>query len=325
MRQTDKLAFRKKKIKDKVQEIEDLLTGRDNSILPYVVDENGRYSESMSRYFIGRLLDALEQYGKQTGYWSEGSMSEVMREYMECFLYCVIRSAASELDWLDDTVWDLPKQSFRTFLDAAVDVTSKEQKAYILYDELYTGVFCLEGLFKYCVPMYEKLTGEDITTTIPKEWLDIVKPMHEADIEYMLEAAQENEFDFEDHELSEEEVAKAYEEYVNNMSPEERREYDEMTELLDEDQKRRAESEKRFVENFLHKDEFIRSFLRYRELYFSDEKLYQNITRKLIEGMLDIYLVKTNMSYLANEEVFVRSYMQLDRAIKNIRHMKGRD
>lgn len=88
------LNFRKTKIREKIDELEGLLTGRQCSILPYITDESGEYSEEKIENFIKELLDCLTL--------GVDYHQEDPKELYTSFLHCAIRGATAEV-WNDLT------------------------------------------------------------------------------------------------------------------------------------------------------------------------------------------------------------------------------
>lgn len=78
--QCENIEFRKRKLQEKTDEIECIISGRVNSILPYIRTQKGEYSESKTWKFIHELTDALNEYGVKYKFWYDNAADE----YMDC-------------------------------------------------------------------------------------------------------------------------------------------------------------------------------------------------------------------------------------------------
>ena len=59
----------KKKYHDLMDEFEKIISGRSHSIVPYVTDENGKFSESKTQTFIGEFLELMDIYAGKNMLW----------------------------------------------------------------------------------------------------------------------------------------------------------------------------------------------------------------------------------------------------------------
>lgn len=59
----------KKKYHDLMDEFEKIISGRAHSIVLYVTDENGKFSESKTQAFIGEFLELMDIYAGKNMLW----------------------------------------------------------------------------------------------------------------------------------------------------------------------------------------------------------------------------------------------------------------
>ncbi|MCM1164631.1 MAG: hypothetical protein NC299_15460 [Lachnospiraceae bacterium] len=112
--QREKMYFRRYLIKDKLRGIERLITGRSESFLPFITDENGKTDKDKLDKFISGMLEALKH---DAAFDKTRSLSEDDLKMYESFLYCAVMSLVlrRSIRNSDVIMWSLPK----TFDDIA--------------------------------------------------------------------------------------------------------------------------------------------------------------------------------------------------------------
>ena len=336
--QCENIEFRKRKLQEKTNEIECIVSGRVNSILPYIRTQKGEYSESKTWKFIHELTDALNEYGVKYKFWYDNTADEYMdcipekvREYVECYLYCVIRVMESDLSWMkgEGLILEIPETNFQQILDFAKGLQTGKRKYVVLFDELYCDGLGIMGLFSYCTIFYRELTGEDITGTISEDLKSMIEEKYADSLMQVVEK-----FDGTNGEdLTEEEEERMFQEMWDNLPEEEKREREEWSNLWDslteEEKKAMKEEEFDFLKQFEEEREmwkkrfkepetFCKCYLRYRELYFKDKTHYYDHFAEWIEGMLDMFLAKKGISGYANEDAFITAFTYLRKATRQI-------
>lgn len=91
--QMDKMRYRRFVVKDKLRNIEQIVTGRAESYLPFISDEDGRVTKEKTERFIAEMLNALRRYIKLD---SRRTLSEDIIKMYESFLYCAVTGLTLE-------------------------------------------------------------------------------------------------------------------------------------------------------------------------------------------------------------------------------------
>lgn len=348
--------FWKKKLCEQTKKIEDIILGKENSILPYIQTKQGVYSETKTWNLIGELIYALEEYGKRESLWINQETKEVIdempkdiKEYVMCYLYCMIRVMSGEQE-LFDVIYECqtyPKTCFGQFLDSALEIHTEEEKYEEIFEEFNGCILGSKGIFYYCNYLYEILTGEKIEDTIAEDVKSKMEELYQKELEefdaYLEELAA---YDFEQNQLPEEEqlseeeldmlvalhredILSQEEEFSEeeySYEDEEKRMMEECWNNLSEEQKAYMEwhdkAYDRFHQTFTNADVFCKCFLRFRELHFSDLMYYQKRFPQMIEGMLDLFFWKNGLSYLEDEDAFMKAMTYLRRATREIEKLK---
>lgn len=188
------MEFREKLIMEELEQYAKTLTGEGESILPFIRDENGNYSEEKTWKFIGELTEYAHVYWeyyqecqrqsyRENSSFSESdiemlagpsaSFSQDEKDFLQNFFYCAIRVA--EVDLLCNLRGRHISQATQTFQDFIR--YSSEQ--YASRAELYVGEATaeayrsnyaeLKGLYRPASLLTHLFTGKDLSERYP-EW-----------------------------------------------------------------------------------------------------------------------------------------------------------
>lgn len=101
------MRYRRIVLKEKLRDIEQLVTGRSESYLPLIYDENGRVTKEKTERFIEEMLETLRRY---VAFDENRTLDEDTVKMYESFLYCALMSIHLERLPRDRSVtqWGLP-------------------------------------------------------------------------------------------------------------------------------------------------------------------------------------------------------------------------
>jgi len=305
------MEYRRKRLLERVGALERLLAGRDVA-LPSWTRPDGGYSELRTWALVEDLLDALEQYERYRTCQEDGDpalselpyrMPEGLRKCCRGFLYCAVRLSASGHYWLCGA-----KGTFNDLLYMAEGIGYTD-KTRLCFDELYDRPV-MEGFFAWMDTLYEAFTGKGTETIVTEEERQAVQKRYKAEIEER-EAVWSQEL------LSPEEQAEIDRQWYESLSDEERREVDEESEALaQEEQDKQA-----WMEAFPEKEMFCRQYLLFRRLYFQ-EAAWRTLPQG-VEHLLDIYLYEQGASALLKDDAFFYTYALLGKVLKQAREAMG--
>ncbi|MBQ8780700.1 MAG: hypothetical protein IJZ72_03380 [Oscillospiraceae bacterium] len=299
-------------MEEKLDVLRDTIMGRDNSFLPFITDENGRFTEEKLEAFVNELSDGVfksKLYGVIT--------DKKFIEACKCFLYCALQGIAEYDDEYrrvlraNSTFSDIVKiarhKNNLLFIDREkVQKYEFDTQGYDISDVhlQFINEFQLGGFFRYSDIAYRLLTGRDIPSVFSKE--DYSR-YYDAD---ELERAQIYGFDTVeeyrqwDAEGDEFEKSDEYMRWViednENMDPRQK-ELNEMqfgswkneialSEQLNAEWRSTVVSPERFAEKYL----------RYRELFWEMNTEYKYRLFEHIEFMADYFLYNHDMSALSD-------------------------
>lgn len=188
--------FRKKKTKEELEKIEDLLSGEELSVLSLVQTPNGKYSEKMAWNLIEELTECLQMYLNKIfvyDFYQNGHMKEEYiekelektklkgeaKEFYQSFLYlsvCVVDFLTSNIDNLffreEETTWAFEKgKEFCTIINLARNVEECGYNYRDYYhlcgreintseDEILEGIFLLlDEIYLAMKGKYDGCTG----------------------------------------------------------------------------------------------------------------------------------------------------------------------
>lgn len=288
----ENLAYRKKRLHRKLEQLENLLSGGGGSLLPLVRGEDGRWSEERGRSLIRELADALDLSLRGEAEKPEAptplsqlpsALTREQRELFECFLYCALRAMESPMPV---SIWSgAPGGKWEGLLGYAAQMDYQD-KYTLYYDETYrsaTGFFCDMD------QIYEALTGQAA-----------VRKASPLDIQ-----AMENLFQAE---IAEETLLPRWE----DLPPEVLEEFSEPYTEEDREEQRLSEAAlAAWQDAFPQKEAFCEAYLRLRTLFFRARAW--RYLESWTERMVDLYLYQRESSSFLTDDAFFLAYGLLDR------------
>ena len=186
------LKFREELFLKELEQYRRNLTGEYESILPYVRDEKGRYSEEKTCAVVGELSEniriirayvgemtrkKLREEGKSEedvmGYEYDGAYSGAQEGFVRDFLYCALR--ISELDELSDPGgFDISgaTQTFHDLLWYSEDHYEKQERLYAgeaMSEAVRNDYGELKGIYRPASWLVHMLTGQELSALYPEE------------------------------------------------------------------------------------------------------------------------------------------------------------
>lgn len=316
--------FRRRKILGLMQDIKKLFSGDDISIIPYVYSESGRYSETRTWNFIKDLVHALEEYGRLNTFWDAGQMPDSLRQYTECYLYCMLRVMS-----VDSEYFERPEAVFETLSTCANSVSSDYERYSTLYELVHFPDYVItEDVPRYCMPVYELLTGERVLYNLtPQRMRDKMELLYAETLERDKKMMHDSLEDFSESDLDAEEwesVRRTLQE-VDEKAPEPEREAMEEAHKQDEEPLDDRNEKTRFLQTFKEADTFVSNYRRYRELHYSGKVEFQDVFAEMVEGMLDVYRRKYEMSLYGDDDAYFQAYSYLNKALQESRELRKED
>lgn len=288
------LDFRKRKAAEKIKELESLLTGRQVSILPYVQDETGVYSEKKIQGFIKKLLESLMRYKQYETKNPNYKLSDNEKEFYRAYLYCTIRGMSDSAYGAYVSI--APCLTYEDITNMAkkpetVRIHTPEE---LHYEELYEPV--TGGFFGYMDETYELLTGENIAATITEEEKSRVFEIY----------PDAKEIESQQKEL---EAGLSEEDYAEIMQDDYG--FGEMEAEIDLFLKEIDDERQKWVQNFGDITSFCEHYKIYRKTYFEVERYHFAAD---IENMIDLFLMEQEISCFGNEDTFLKAYTMMGRS-----------
>lgn len=288
------LAYRKMRLREKTEQVELLLSGQGESLLPFVRDEYGHYSEEKTRALCARLADPLSLDGEK-------------RETLESFLYCALRLIEG-----DPFSFCMAgnRGSFRNLVRLARE-TDYWDVSELYYDEL-TDPNTAHGIFPCLDELCRALSGWDAAETISPEARAALPEHLRIRMEQELrerEAAPAECSDVSDEEYSEIERAR-----YDALSPEERQWEDEESARFREEEERKRE----WLAGFPDREALLQEYLRFRCLY-AQGNLRGTELGKAAEEAVDLWLCRMKKAYFLEDDRYFYAYGLLDRAVRALR------
>ncbi len=317
------LNYRQHSFEKKLYDLEMTMSGRSNSILPDIVDSEGKCSEERIMRFIEDNISRLDEYGRANSLWREEGyrtvlsphMPQILRTCLENFLYCAVKVILTNEDFGRNTLVTRPVSTFEQIYQMAAGLEWGEMRFDDIFSEYYSGDIVKFNLLAYCDPIYELLTGKKIKEIITDEMLDRANKLYEKDVE-RLNAPEFNIDDLPDDEraILEEEAA-----WIDSASG------DELVDVLGQSVISLGDfPEYREVkERFEHPEIFCEKYERFRTIYFSDELPADLDFALVVKRMLNIYLCSNNKSLYKFEDAYSDSYIYMKRAHRMVRLVAG--
>lgn len=336
-KEIEMMEFREKLFLEQVEQYRAVVTGEQESILPFVQDENGNYSEEKTWKFIEELTKCAKIYfqylnqkkdGSEDGdkfneiWLSEIQLNEKSENLLKDFFYCAIR--VSQVN-----AWRNYQGSTQTLKDLIAFSEQEYQDECELYqdeveaDVIHTGDYCfVKGIYGKADFLVHLLSGEFVTQYYAKEKVKRYYPHLSEILKRRLG--------------SEVEIPKtAYEEEKQAIGME-KNEEDWENPVIKEQEKIKKE--------FVEKEQFIKRYFRFREELFlwldeeteveytdmfgqNDELERQQVVLtlpKTIRGALRLFAEVKGLSCLQNDDAFFTAGAFLRQQSKEIKRLKNR-
>lgn len=311
---TDSVWFRKKKFQEKMKDIEEVISGRNASIRPFVTDDTGRFHARKTQMLIHELISDMNIYANQKLLWIGNIDDTIIPEqkafcrYVEMFLYLAIRVSLVDMGWMYEIMDTMPQSNFQQILDCAEDIKNRDRIRDWTFDRRYAGNFYFENVLDYSCVIYEDLLGKDFSKLIPKEmWKEFEE--HDAELLPVPDGEEPEEDEMEDF-LSDEEIQAIMDEYEDMPESEGERQ-------LREANERAYNKEK---EKFTDADHFCQVFENFVSMLYAGELPYSYTSKmkQVVEGMLDIFLCEHKLSLYNDTDQYLKAYTYLKKTEEKI-------
>ncbi len=304
------LDFRKNKVKQKVREIESILSGSMLKLSDWI-EIDGKYSEAKTWKLVDQLIGCLERYRKsqyeeveETLYQEdEEILSEAEYQFYRSFLYCAIRIANLNPWWY----W----ATSGTFEDINRMARELEKNFYYLEDDLYATEICMEetmdGFLGCMDDLYRRITGEEISTSFTSLQKEKAKKTsiymdYEMAVEQCAEQEEMRELYLEQNYHTEEEMQEGAEEYLYESEREHQMEED--------------------IAALPHKEEICKQYQLFRAVFFNTY-IRSNFV-ETIDALLTVFFYINNQSIFSDDEEFFKIYTLLNKIVKEAKHGEKR-
>lgn len=284
------MAYRKMRLREKTDQVELLLSGQGESLLPLVRDESGHYSEEKTRALCAQLADPL-------------GLDRGKRETLESFLYCALRLIEG-----DPFSFCLAgnRGSFRNLVGLARE-TDYWDVSELYYDEL-TAPNTAHGIFPCLDELCKALSGWDAAESISPE-ARAALPEH-----LQMELREREALLAEYPDVSDEEYREIEQMRYDALSPEERQWEDEENARFREEEEQKQE----WLAGFSDREALLQEYLRFRRLY-AQGNLRGTGLGKAAEDAVDLWLYRMKKAYFLEDDRYFYAYGLLDRAVRALR------
>lgn len=292
-----------------MKDLEEVISGRNASILPFVTDDTGRFHAKKTQQLIHELIKDMNTYANQKLLWIGNIENTVIPEqqafcrYVEMFLYLAIRVSLVDMGWMYEIMDTMPQSNFQQILECAEDIKNRDSIYGWTFDRRYAGNFYFENVLDYSCVIYEDLLGKDFSKLVPAEmW----KELEEEDAALLPIPDGDEMDDF----LSDEEIRAIMDDY------------EEIPESEGERQLREAKEHayRKEKEKFVDADKFCQVFEKFASMLYADEFLYSYMSKmtQAVEGMLDIFLCEHKLSLYNDTDQYLKAYTYLKKTEEKI-------
>lgn len=297
---------RKRKFHEKMVEVENELSGRMTSIVPYVTDDAGVFDAHKAKRMIDELVKDMNQYANHTLLWygdiqkSDIPAQQSFCMYVEMFLYITIRVSLVDMGWIHRILNAVPQSNFQQILECAVDFKDYNDVSGWVFDRWYAGNVWFENVLDYACLIYEKLLGKNFKDLIPqKMWTEF----EEEDVSYTQTANVD---------ITDEKIDDSVDKDVETIWEL----CEELSESTEDRLLRKSDETiyKREIEKFVDADCFCKTFEKMISMLFSEEIPYSYLSnmKKAVEGMLDIFLCEHGLSLYKDTDIYKKAYTYLE-------------
>lgn len=297
---------RKRKFHEKMVEVENELSGRMTSIVPYVTDDAGVFDAHKTKQMIDELVKDMNQYANQTLLWygdiqnSDIPAQQSFCAYVEMFLYITIRVSLVDMGWIHRILNAVPQSNFQQIIECEVDFKDYNDVSGWVFDRQYAGNVWFENVLDYGCLIYEKLLGKNFRDLIPQRmWTEF----EEEDASYTQTANED---------ITDDEIGNSVDKDIDAIW--------EMCEELSESPEERLLRKsgekiyKREKDKFVDAECFCSTFEKFTTMLFNEEVPYSYLSnmKKAVEGMLDIFLCEHGLSLYNDTEKYIKAYTYLE-------------
>ncbi len=292
---------RREELSDKSRKLERALCGRDTPVLPWVLDQQGRYSEDAAWTLVGRMCQAIPYSGPLLR----------VGPFYTAFFYCAVRLC---------TACPLWKTAFQGMFEDIVEMARQAENVKegdLIYNELYDSdkLWSCGSFFWEMDELYRLVSGQTIKHTIS----DMAR--READNRRLaLEVEDPEAFYYEyQPEFSDPRTIYTPEELEEN--PELETEFYAQQRAAQEAEKEKAAQEEQarqdWAKTFAAKERFCQQYEVLRRLLFRSRN--QDGLAEVTERSVILLLAELKVSSLLDEEAFSRVCAQMDSAAASLK------
>ncbi len=289
----------KKKYHDLMDGLEKIISGRSHSIVPYVTNEDGKLSEIKTQDFINEFLELMDIYANKNLLWFGRIVGENAQpgqksfcRYMRLYLYLAVQISLLYIDWLENGFKTLPDGSFHTILSGCRDFKSDQDKDNLLLEYACDGFIYDSGVISWGVDIYYRLSDSaDDTWMTP----DMKRRMEDAFEQLEAESGNAGDLDFDTVDPAECDISVNEETVFHGTEPREN-----------------------IHEQLGDPEAFCSKFREYMALLYSDEVPYGylSIMTNAVEGALDLYLCRHNISIYGNDKNMADAVIYIKKAME---------
>lgn len=292
---------RREELSDKSRKLERALCGRDTPVLPWVLDQQGRYSEDAAWTLVGRMCQAIPYSGPLLR----------VGPFYTAFFYCAVRLCTACPPW---------KTAFQGMFEDIVEMARQAENVKegdLIYNELYDSdkLWSCGSFFWEMDELYRLVSGQTIKHTIS----DMAR--READNRRLaLEVEDPEAFYYEyQPEFSDPRTIYTPEELEEN--PELETEFYAQQRAAQEAEKEKAAQEEQarqdWAKTFAAKERFCQQYEVLRRLLFRSRN--QDGLAEVTERSVILLLAELKVSSLLDEEAFSRVCAQMDSAAASLK------
>lgn len=325
------LEARQEMLKNQLDDMENRIYGRNNSFLPFITNKNGSISERKLNNFIKSLINGVYKSGMH-----DFITNEKFKELCECFLYCAVQGIA-EYDEKERYIvrsaccfYDIVNiaRHKNNLLFGEENTLHKYEFETAWYDEAeddfipaFINEFQWGGFLRYSDIAFRILTDKSITDTFTKEEY---RRLHDA---FMLEEARNFGFDTAEEHQKWVQGCEELEKDLDFLNQPQYEEYewdfcrDEVTAELSE--KRKCKNDE-WRKNVSSPEEFVKKYLRFRELFFELDLYYRYNLFEYAEFMVDLFLYNNGLSSISEDESFAMIYYRTNKLCASVKHEAAR-
>lgn len=341
-KEIEMMEFREKLFLEQVEQYRAAVTGEQESILPFVQDEKGNYSEEKTWEFVDELTKCAKIYFQYLNqkwedsdkfneiWFSEIQLNEKSENLLKDFFYCAVR--VSQVN-----AWRNHQGSTQTLKDLIIFSEQVYRDECELYqDEVHADVL-RAGDYRFTKGIYGKadflvhlLSGNFVTQYYTKEKVRRYYPYLSEILKKELGSEEEI-----PHEIAK--AAYEAEEQAITIMMEENGEKEDCENPVTKEQEK-------IKKEFVEKEQFIKRYFRFREELFlwldeeteadytdmfglNDELERQQVVLdlpKTIRGALRLFAEVKGLSCLQNDDAFFTAGAFLRQQSKEIKRLKNR-